>query len=92
LIPKDTDTDTWRGIKVDGTEFLGSAITSGNVNFVAGSNVTLITDSTNGTITIAATDTTYSNVAEASQGTAVSLVTTGDKYNWNHMLDWEELN
>lgn len=28
---------------------------------------------------------------EASQGTSLSLVTTGEKYDWNHMLDWEEL-
>ena len=32
---------------------------------------------------ISATDTTYENKAAASGGTDVSLVTTGDKYNWN---------
>ena len=90
LIPKDTDTDTWRSIKVNGNEFLGSAISTGNINFVAGSNVTLETNSTNKTITIKATDTTYSSATEANGGTTVSLVTTGEKYNWNHMLDWEE--
>lgn len=31
------------------------------------------------------TDTTYSNMSEAENGTSVSLVTTGEKYNWNHM-------
>jgi hypothetical protein len=30
------------------------------------------------------TDTTYESKPEASGGTAVSLVTTGDKYTWNH--------
>lgn len=30
------------------------------------------------------TDTTYENKAAASGGTEVSLVTTGDKYNWDH--------
>ena len=32
-------------------------------------------------------NTTYSNRAEASGGTAVSLCTTGEKYTWNHKLD-----
>ena len=32
----------------------------------------------------AATDTTYSSKSEASGGTDVSLVTTGEKYTWNH--------
>ena len=30
------------------------------------------------------TDTTYESKSEASGGTAVSLVTTGEKYDWNH--------
>ena len=33
------------------------------------------------------TDTTYESKPEASGGTAVSLVTTGDKYTWNHKQD-----
>lgn len=41
-----------------------------------------ITESS-GTFTFAATDTTYESKAAASGGTAVSLVTTGEKYNWN---------
>ena len=48
-----TDTNTWRGINVNGTSFKGTAITSGNVNFVAGSNVTLSTSGND--ITISAT-------------------------------------
>lgn len=31
-------------------------------------------------------DTKYSSLTEASGGTDVSLVTTGEKYNWNHIL------
>lgn len=60
LIPAgDTDSDTWRSIKVNGTQLLGSAISTGAVNFKSGSNVT-VTGSGND-ITIAATDnnTTY---------------------------------
>jgi hypothetical protein len=33
------------------------------------------------------TDTTYESKPEASGGAAVSLVTTGDKYTWNHKQD-----
>lgn len=33
------------------------------------------------------TDTTYESKSEASGGTAVSLVTTGEKYTWNHKQD-----
>lgn len=53
-------------------------------NIVAGSNVTLTPDATNKKVTIAATDTTYESKAAASGGTAVSLVTTGEKYTWNN--------
>ena len=34
------------------------------------------------------TDTTYESKAAASWGTAVSLVTTGEKYTWNNKQDW----
>lgn len=37
--------------------------------------------------TISATDTTYENKAASQWGTDVSLVTTGDKYNWNNKQD-----
>ena len=47
----------------------------------AGTNITI--DSNN---VISATDTTYSSLPAASSGTAVSLVTTGEKYNWNGKL------
>ena len=54
------------------------------LELVAGSNVTLTPDATNDKVTIAATDTTYESKAAASGGTAVSLVTTGEKYTWNN--------
>ena len=37
--------------------------------------------------TISATDTTYESKAASQGGTDVSLVTTGDKYNWNNKPD-----
>lgn len=33
------------------------------------------------------TDTTYNNLTAAENGTALSLVTTGEKYIWNHIAD-----
>ena len=86
LIPAgDTDSDTWRDIDINGSSFKGSAISTGKINFKNGSNVT-ITGSGND-ITIAATDTTYESKSAASEGTDVSLVTTGEKYIWNNKLD-----
>lgn len=49
------DTDTWRGIQINGSPFLSEAITSGDVNFKAGSNITL-TSGNNNDITIEATN------------------------------------
>ena len=42
LIPSgDTDSDTWREIKINGNEFLGNAISTGAVNFKSGTNTTV---------------------------------------------------
>ncbi len=75
-----SDTNTHRPIQVNGTEVLGNNTTA--LNLKAGSNVTVTNSS--GTVTIAATDTTYSSKTAASGGTDVSLVTTGEKYTWNN--------
>ena len=48
---------------------------------VAGTNMS--SSYSNGTLTLNATDTTYESKAAASGGTDLSLVTTGEKYNWN---------
>ena len=76
-----TDTNTWRTIQVNGTDVLGSGTGTGKLNLKAGTNVSLSNSS--GSITINATDTTYESKAAVSGGTAVSLVTTGEKYTWN---------
>lgn len=52
-----TDTNSWRAIKVNGTEKLGNGTNTGALDLVAGANVTLSENS--GAVTIAATDTTY---------------------------------
>lgn len=82
-----TDTNTWRNIKVNGTETLGNRTDTGSINFSAGSNVTLTPSSTGKTLTIAATDTTYESKSASSGSTAVSLCTRGEKYTWNNKQD-----
>lgn len=57
------------------------------VEFVAGSNVTITANTSAKTITVTATDTTYSSLSAVSGGTAVSLCTTGEKYTWNNKQD-----
>ena len=49
--------DTWRNIKVNGTEVLGSAISTGAVNFKNGSNVTITGSGNDITIASSYTDT-----------------------------------
>lgn len=53
----DSNTNTWRPIKVNGTEKLTNSTSGNSLDLVAGSNVSL-TES-NGAVTISATDTTY---------------------------------
>lgn len=49
------DSDTWRNIKVNGTEKLGTGTNTGALDLVAGSNITLTVN--NGAVTITATNT-----------------------------------
>lgn len=74
--------NAYSNVTVGSTTISADAKTD-TLTLVAGSNVTLTPDATNDKITIAATDTTYESKAAASGGTAVSLVTTGEKYTWN---------
>ena len=69
-------------VDVEGTP-TAIADSNNSTEFLAGSNVTITGDTTDGTITIAATDTTYESKQAASGGTAVSLVTTGENYLWS---------
>ena len=78
-LPSNPNSNTWRPIQVNGAAALSDSTTT--LNLKAGSNVSISNSS--GTVTIAATDTTYSSLAAESGGTAVSLVTTGEKYTWN---------
>jgi len=63
------------------------------IEFVAGTNVTITPDATNGTVTIAATDTTYSDVVADATGAADSgLMTSDDKYKLDGIEDGAEVN
>lgn len=77
LIPSGDEsfTDTWRGIKVNGTEKLTSSISSGEVDFVEGSNIQITFDTTGNKIIISATDTTYSEATQSTSG----LMSASDK-------------
>ena len=74
LIPSgDTDTDTWRNIKVNGTELLGSAISTGAINFKSGTNTTVSGSGNDITISSTDTNTTYSLTQNASDGHKITL-------------------
>lgn len=66
-----SDTNTHRPIQINGTEILGNNTTA--LNLKAGSNVSLSNSS--GTVTIAATDTTYSAATQSVAG----LMSAADK-------------
>ena len=75
LIPSgDVDTDTWRAIKVNGTEKLASGISSGAVDFVDTDNIEVAFDTTGNKVKIATKniytqtqiDTALSNKANSS--------------------------
>ena len=76
LIPAgDTDTDTWRNIKVNGTEKLTTGISSGAVDFVNGTNTTVSFNATGNKIQINASDTATAvdNILDGSNnGTAIT--------------------
>lgn len=68
-----TDTNTHRPIQVNGSQILGDNTTA--LNLKAGSNVSL--SNSNGTVTIAATDTTYSGSGAISvSGSTISHLTS----------------
>ena len=74
-----------KSIKVDVSGTVTAIADANNdTEFVAGSNVTITGNTSDGTITISATDTTYESKTADSGGTEVSLVTTGEKYTWDN--------
>lgn len=82
--PPTSDTNTHRPIQVNGTEILGNNTTA--LNLKAGSNVSVTNSS--GTVTIAATDTTYSDATTSAHG----LMTAADKTKLNGIATGAEVN
>jgi len=68
----DTDTDTWRSIKINGTQQLGSGISTGAVDFVNGTNTTVSFTASGSKIAINATDTTYPTMSQSEATTGTS--------------------
>ena len=62
-------------LPIAGSSTLGGVKINGNNLSIDGNGV------------LSATDTTYTSKAESQGGTAVSLCTTGEKYEWNHKTD-----
>jgi len=85
LIPSGDDVeDTWRTIKVNGTEVLNSTISSGSVDFVEGNNIEIVFNSTGNAIlfktkniyTKAEVDTALGNKADKADTYTKSQVDT----------------
>lgn len=84
-IPSD---DTWRNIKVNGTEKLGTATNTGAVDFVNGTNTTVSFDSSGNKIKIDAVDTTYEEATTSVAG----LMSASDKTKLNGIAPGAEVN
>lgn len=84
-IPSD---DTWRNIKVNGTEKLGTATNTGAVDFVNGTNTTVSFDSSGNKIKIDAVDTTYEEATTSTSG----LMSAADKTKLNGIATGAEVN
>lgn len=67
--------DTWRAIKVNGTEKLGNSVTTGNVDFVNGTNTSVSFNTSGNKISIDVPETKKYLTASAS-GTAVTAPTS----------------
>lgn len=72
------------GVSVSGTVISNSGVRSITQDSSDGHKLTINTNGSSSTITIPDNDTTYESKSAASGGTAVSLVTTGEKYTWNN--------
>lgn len=91
LIPAgDTDSDTWRAVKVNGTDLLGSAISTGAVNFKSGTNVTV--SGSGNDITISADQPTVNNGVLTIQknGTQVTTFSANQSGNSTANIEVEE--
>ena len=80
IIPAgDTDSDTWRNIKVDGTEKLSTAISSGLIDFTSGNHISLSFNATGNKLTVAHADTSsQASVSNSGRTYIQSITLDGD--------------
>lgn len=79
VIPSGDDpgtTDTWRNIIVNGTEVLGSAINTGGLDFIDGTNTQVSFNSTGNKISINVPE-TKTHLSASASGTTVNAPTSG---------------
>lgn len=81
LIPGgESDTDTWRNIKVNGTEKLGNGISTGAVDFVNGTNTTVAFNATGNKVSVSVPAVSSTSAGVAPQGAAVSSQSQSTKF------------
>ena len=73
-------TDTWRNIKVNGTEQLATGISSGAVDFVNGTNTTVAFDASGNKISVSVPAVSSTSAGVAPQGAAVSSQSQTTKF------------
>ena len=79
-------TDTWRNVKVNGTELLGTGTDTGALNIKSGTNVTV--SGSGNDVTVSATDTTYSDATQSASG----LMSASDKTKLDGIASGAEVN
>jgi len=73
-------TDTWRNVKVNGTEKLGTGISSGAVDFVNGTNTTVAFDASGNKISVSVPAVSSTSAGVAPKGAAVSSQSQSTKF------------
>ena len=70
----ETDTETWRGINVNGSQLLGNGISSGNVNFKSGTNAQVSGSGNDITIDVDTTFTDASTRVNIASGDSIKTI------------------
>ena len=73
-----TGTDTWRNIKVNGTEKLGNSISTGAVDFVNGTNTTVSYNSTGNKVSVNIPTATIDNLGAVKPDGGTVLINSGE--------------
>ena len=70
----ETDTDTWRGININGSQLLGNGISSGNVNFKSGTNAQVSGSGNDVTVDVDTTFTDASSRTNIASGDSIKTI------------------